>query len=82
MAERKRSKSANPVLFWKPNQFPASRFSNIRWNTECKLANVNEEEDEDDGDGTNEAGRDIEALKHRFDEPSCDCPDGPAGQGK
>lgn len=82
MAERKKSKSANPVLYWKPNQFPASRFGNIRWNDKCKLSNVTEEEDSDEGDGTNNAGRNIEDLKHRFDNPSCDCPDGPKRQGE
>lgn len=79
---RKRSRSANPVLYWKPNQFPASRFSNIRWNDKC---NTNEDttEDTDDGsDGTNDAGRNIEALKHRFDNPSCPCPDKPERKGE
>ena len=72
---KKKSTSPNPILCRKPNQFSRARFGNIRWNKNCKVNGNGEINENGNGEsGENTAGRDIDALERRFDEPAGGCP--------
>lgn len=74
MAARKKSTSPNPILFWKPNQFPKGRIGRIFWNKPAPENNATEDEELDD-----DARREQEYLDNRFKSTNPGGSDGPTG---
>lgn len=80
---RTKNKTTNPILYWKPNQFPSARFSSVQWDPKSVgHANTNQE-DSSQGQGNESGDADrITYLKNRFkqnDSEGTDCPSGPSG---
>lgn len=65
------NRTSNPILYWKPNQFPLSRRKNLY--TERITVQDLEEETEDDT-LTEEEKKKIEYLKNRFKNEDTSCP--------
>lgn len=80
---RTRNKTTNPILYWKPNQFPSARFSDIQWDP-TSVGNATEETEDNDSEGSTEESERIDYLKNRFrndDSEGADCATGPSGCG-
>lgn len=74
------NKTTNPILYWKPNQFPSARFSEVQWDAKS-VGHATNEETEDSSIPAEDAER-IKYLKDRFkqnDTEGIDCTPGPSG---
>lgn len=81
---RKINRTTNPILYWKPNQFPSARVTEVQWDSN-PVGHATEKETESSSDDipAAEAER-IEYLKNRFkqsDSEGPDCLTGPSGCG-
>lgn len=81
---RTKNKSTNPILFWKPNQFPSSRFKDVEWELST-TDNANAEITDSTTDGTDpEVAEKLEYLRNRFrndETEGFDCTSEPSGCG-
>lgn len=80
---RTKNKSTNPILFWKPNQFPSARFRDTRWEPAAIGHAENTETDAGEDTDPDEAAK-IEYLRNRFrnnEAEGFDCASGPSGCG-
>ena len=80
---RTKNKSTNPILFWKPNQFPSARFRDTSWEPDAIGHATSEDTNEDDTASPDEAAK-IEYLRNRFrnnESEGFDCSAGSSGCG-
>lgn len=66
MADRKKGRSPNNILYYKPNQYPSARFGNIKWSSDTTTKEDLEQNDEPVD--TDPDGR-LEYLRNRFNSP-------------
>ena len=79
---RTKNKTTNPVLYWKPNQFPSARFSSVQWDSQPVGHAQSNNQDNAEESGNTEDNDRIAYLKNRFkqtDSEGTDCPSGPSG---
>lgn len=79
---RTKNKTTNPVLYWKPNQFPSARFNSVQWDP-TSVGHVKDKEASDSETNTPaEDAERIDYLKNRFksnESQATNCPSGPSG---